>query len=498
MEKTKKKSTVPHPILIILMLCLLMTALTWVIPAGQYVAIDANGVAQGAEGYDAATGVLVYDDAHFVNSGTPAKLGLWQAVQQVVGGFNNAKSITFLILTAFAAIHIIEKTGALDALVASCVRLAERKPKSAPVILVATMFLMAFWGGTGTLSYEEIGAFIPIFLLLCISLGYDPIVALATCAMSMGYGFASGYANPFTTGTAHNIVGLPPLSGAGFRVIVLIVTTGFLAFYTIRYGNKVRKDPSCSITADIDYSHMKIDNEKKETRFTPVRIACLVALVLMVVVMFYQLMFKGQYIDCCTALFLALVIIVMLVRWLVPMIQNKVAGKEVERVVTPNETMADYVKGMGNAALPAMIVGFGYGVSLIMTAGGIKDPLIHTMVGLLSKSNIYISVVLMFLFQTLLNFLIPSGSGQAAVAMPLIGPIAQGIGMNLQSATLAFNFGDGFSNLLWPTAYGIMLPVLAGIPVERYYKWFIKLFGWTCVILVVLLEISLVIWQGVY
>ena len=498
MEKNKKKSVVPHPIIIILLLSLLMVALTWIIPAGQYVSIDANGIVQGAEGYDATTGVMIYDDEHFVNSGAPKRLGLWATMQQIVTGFNNAKSITFLIFTAFAAIYVIEKTGALDALVAASVRLAERKPKSAPVILVATMFLMALWGGTGTLSYEEIGAFIPIFLLLCISLGYDPIVAVATCAMSMGYGFASGYANPFTTGTAHNIVGLTPLSGVGYRVIVLVVTTGFLAFYTLRYGNMIRKDPSRSITSDLDFSHMKIDNEKKETRFTPVRIGCLAALVTMVGVMFYQLMFKGQYIDCCTALFLSLIVVVTLIRWLVPMIQNKLAGKEVERVVTPNETFNDYIKGMGNAALPAIIVGYGYGVSCIMAAGGIKDPLIHAMVGLLSKGSIYVSIVVMFIFQTLLNFLVPSGSGQAAIAMPLIGPIAQGIGMNLQSATLAFNFGDGFSNLLWPTAYGIMLPVLAVIPVERYYKWFIKLFGWTCLILIVLLEISLFLWQGVY
>lgn len=497
--KEKKQRQFPHPIIFILLLCVLMMVLSWILPAGYYKAMDANGVLEGMEGFDAATaGPVVYDEAHFMSTGTPARLGIWAAVKQIVAGFAGAKSVTFLIFCAFATITVIEKTGALDALVASCVRLTERKPSAAPILLVIIMYLMAFWGGTGTLSYEEIGAFIPIFLLLCVSLGYDPIVAVATCAMSMGFGFASGYANPFTTGTAHNIVGLTPLSGAGYRVIVLIVTVGFLAFYTLRYGAKIRRNPALSITADQDFSHLKIDEEKKATKFTPVRVLTLLSLVALVGVMFYQLMFKGEYIDCCTALFLGLIFIIMFIRWIVPVIQNKIAGKEVERVVTPSETMRDWVVGLGQAALPAMIVGFGYGVSNIMAAGGIKDPMIHGMVALLGKTNIYVSIVLMFIFQTFLNFVVPSGSGQAAIAMPLIGPIAQGIGMNLQSATLAFNFGDGYSNLLWPTAYAVMLPTLAGIPVGKYYKWFGKLFAFTCIILVILLEISLLLWQGVY
>ena len=260
----------------------------------------------------------------------------------------------------------------------------------------------------------------------------------------------------------------------------------------------VKKDPSLSITADIDFSHLRIDEERKATKFTPVRICTLIALVIMVGVMFYELMFKGQFIDCCTALFLSLMFIIMAIRWFVPLIQNAKAGKEVEKVYLPSDTIRDWFDGMGQAALPAMIVGFAYGVSNIMSAGGIKDPMIHAMVGLLGKTNVYISIVLMFIFQTFLNFIIPSGSGQAGVAMPIIGPIAQGIGMNLQSATLAFNFGDGYSNLLWPTAYAVMLPTLAGIPVGRYYKWFGKLFFFTCIILIILLEISLIIWQGVY
>ena len=158
--------------------------------------------------------------------------------------------------------------------------------------------------------------------------------------------------------------------------------------------------------------------------------------------------------------------------------KNAKAGKEVEKVYLPSDTIRDWFDGMGQAALPAMIVGFAYGVSNIMSAGGIKDPMIHAMVGLLGKTNVYISIVLMFIFQTFLNFIIPSGSGQAGVAMPIIGPIAQGIGMNLQSATLAFNFGDGFCNYILPTSTALMGIISAcNIPYDRWMRFMWKMFA---------------------
>lgn len=487
MEKSKKKSHFPHAIIFLLLIALVMVILSWIIPAGYYLN-DAGNV-------DTTQGAIVYDNAHFANTGVPAKLGPWKSITCMVSGFNAASHVVFIILTAFATISLLEQTGALDAVVASCVRLAEKRKSAGPIILVIFMFLLAFWGGTGTLSYEEIGAFTPIFLVLCLSLGYDPMVALATCVMSMGFGFASGYANPFTTGVADGITGLPMFSGSGFRIICLLVTVGFLAFYTLRYGTRIKKDPSKSITADMDFSSYKIDESRKQTRFTPVRICSALALLIIVALMFYRLKFKGGSFDDVTALFLSLMLILLFIRWLVP----KLEGKDAPDVsVSPSQTMTDWFKGMGNATFPALTVGFGYGVSYIMAYGGIKDPIVHAMVGLLGQTNIYVGVIGMFIFQTLLNFLVPSGSGQAAIAMPLMAPIAQGIGLNLQSATLAFNFGDGYSNLLWPTSFGVLVPVLTGIPVGRYYKWFLKFFGYVCLILFALLIISVFLWQGVY
>ena len=150
--KEKKKLQFPHPIIFILILSVIMMCLSWVVPAGYYKAIDANGIIAGEEGYDETTGVLVYDEEHYISPGEPAKIGVWTSIQQIVAGFNGAKSVVFLILVAFSTIYVIEATGALDALVASCVRMAEKRPKAGPIMLVIIMYLMALWGGTGTLS----------------------------------------------------------------------------------------------------------------------------------------------------------------------------------------------------------------------------------------------------------------------------------------------------------------------------------------------------------
>ena len=135
------------------------------------------------------------------------------------------------------------------------------------------------------------------------------------------------------------------------------------------------------------------------------------------------------------------------------------------------------VEGMGKGILSAVIVGVARAVLVVMTKGGIIDTLIHACVGLIQNLSLYASGVAMLIFQTLLNFLVPSGSGQAAVSMPIMTPIADLIGMNRQIAVLIFQFGDGFSNLLWPTSFMVIACAMARIPLNKYYKWLMPLFG---------------------
>lgn len=475
-EKKRKKKTLPHALVIIFAIILVVTALTWIIPGGIYLKMDANGVWQGTEGFDEATAQTVYNQAAYYELGSTQKIGIWAMFGYIVDGFESAQNIIFLILCAFATLHLLQKTGALDAAIASCARLVGKRPAAAPLIIAVVMFVFAFWATTGTMSYEEIGAFLPVFVALSLALGYDPMVGASMSVCAVGYGFAVGVWNPFTTGTAQSISGLEMFSGTGFRLIALIVFTGLLVAYTLIYGARVKRNPAKSITADIDFSDQHMDEERLNTRFDIKKVLSLVALAAMIGVMAWGLATKGWYVEEITALFIALAVVLGIVNWW-----------------SPSKVAKIWIEGLSKAVLPAIACGFARSMLFIMGYGCIQDPIIHWAANALSTLGIYGASVGMLFFQTLLNFLVPSGSSQAFVSMPLMAPIAEVIGMSKQVAVLAFQFGDGFSNLLWPTNAALIVSVLAGVPIGRYYKWFIPIFAITLVVSIAFLWVAIAI-----
>lgn len=176
--------------------------------------------------------------------------------------------------------------------------------------------------------------------------------------------------------------------------------------------------------------------------------------------MAWGLITQGWYINQCAAIFIILAIVVGII--------NHWNG---------NKIASTLVEGMGRGVLGAVIVGVARAVLVVMTKGGIIDTLVHACVSLIENLSLYASGVGMLIFQTLLNFLIPSGSGQAAVSMPIMTPIADIIGMNRQVAVLIFQFGDGFSNMLWPTSFMVIACAMAKIPLSKYYKWLLPFMG---------------------
>ena len=124
-----------------------------------------------------------------------------------------------------------------------------------------------------------------------------------------------------------------------------------------------------------------------------------------------------------------------------------------------------------------MMIGIARGVKLVLTEGGIIDTVVNGMSLPLSHMPLWLSAICMLIVQTLLNFFVPSGSGQAAVSMPIMAPLADVLGMNRDIAVLAYQFGDGLSNIIWPTAFAAVVAGLSGVPLEKYWKLAFKLFG---------------------
>jgi len=461
-----RKREFPHVFVLLFLMIIVAAILTYIIPAGQYARI-----------VDATNRSIIDPNSFSYIERTP--VSIFGMLLSIIEGFIQAASITFLIFMAFASLYLVEKTGAIDASVMWMVNKTKSNPKLAKVIIVISMFIMSIWASTGTFSYEEVVAFIPIFTTLSLALGYDPLVGLGMSFVPVGIGFASATLNPFTIGVAQGIAELPLYSGIGLRIAVLITMTLITVIYVLIYAEKVRKDPSKSLVADVDFGEFKIDEERMNTTFTNQRKLSLLVLFAGVAIMAYGLINLHWYINEVGAIFLGMAIIAGLINgW------------------SANEIANTFVEGLSKGVLSALVVGLARGILVVIDKGKILDTIIHAAASILNNLSLYVSGIAMLIFQTLLNFLIPSGSGQAATSMPIMAPLADLIGMKRQIAVLIFQFGDGYSNLIWPTSFILIACALANIPLNKYYRWFLPLFGISFIVQVIFIIIAIQIGYG--
>ncbi|MDO4753979.1 MAG: YfcC family protein [Bacillota bacterium] len=447
-DSQKKKRALPHIFTILLCMIVIATICTWIFPAGSYDRV-----------LNEATKRQVIDPNSFkyVES---KPVGFFEMFVSIEEGLIQAANISFLIFCAFSCLYAIQESGAIDAFIAGLIRRTKKSPASANIIIVIIMIIFSVWGSTGTFSYEEVIAFIPIFVTVAYALGYDAMTGVAISVVPVGIGFASATVNPFTIGVAQGIAELPLFSGFWYRALILGVMTGILIAYVMWYAHRVKKDPTKSLTYGMDMSDFMTDETRLSTKMTGSRLATLLALLVAVGVMAWGLLTQKWYINQCAAIFMILSIAVAIInRW------------------SPNKLCDILVKGLGSAVLPAFVVGLSRAVLVVLTKGMLIDSIIHGCVSIIQGLSLYASGFAMLVFQTVLNFLIPSGSGQAAVSMPIMTPIADIIGMNRQIAVLIFQFGDGFSNLLWPTSFMVVACSMAKIPLSKYYKWLLPFFA---------------------
>lgn len=467
MKGKKTSSSFPHVFVILLVIMAVAMVATWVVPAGEY-----------SRTFDEQTRktVIQPESFHAVESSPVNPFQMFIAVQK---GLIQAASIVFFIFIVFSSIFIVMTTGAIDASIAWMVRKTRAKPQSANFGFIVMMSVFMIWGSTGTLSYEQMIAFVPIFSSLALALGYDPIVGLAISFVSVGIGFASATVNPFTIGVAQTIAELPLFSGLAYRLLALLLMGSITIWWTLRYAKKIKKDPSKSVVSGVDFGDLEFDNSKIDLKITSRHKITLIIFLITVLIAGFGLLKLHWYINQLAGLFLIMGIAVGLVNSYSP---NKIADL--------------FVKGMSKGVLSATIVGVARGILVVLSEGRIVDTIIHSMANLLNQGSLYLGSVGMLLFQTVMNFLVPSGSGQAATTMPIMAPLSDLIGMNRQIAVLAFQFGDGFSNLIWPTSFILIGCVLANVPFNKYLRWFLPLFSMLFVVQVLLLWGAIMIDYG--
>lgn len=433
----KKGFSLPHVYAVILILMLLVAIMTYVVPAGSYVRVD-NAVDPDSFTYAEQTPV--------------GFLGFFTAIHQ---GVVESSSIIGTVLLISGCIQIIQYTGAFSAGIQTLIRKANGKGL-AMVILFFTLFT-----GLGVIGYlDALYPFYPIIISLFITLGYDKMVGTAIILLSTAVGFTCGMVNPYTTGVAQTLVGLPMYSGIGFRAVGLVIFYVIALFFLTRYCIKIKKDPKNSVMGENYIQEQTAPMEFEEgLQFTAGRIVIILAfLVTIVISVVGSLLWKWDLPEITAIYFPVTILAVIISR------------------TNVSQACVEFGKGMAGVVAPTMVIGLSRAVSVILTEGNITDTIIHAMADVLDGKSPVITLLVVYVFVTAFNFFVGSGSGKAVVLMPILQPMGQVLGINQQVMVLAYQYGDGFTNTFWPTASLLQLS-LCGMDYGHWFKFAWKIYA---------------------
>lgn len=453
MNKTKKKGfAMPNNYVVIFCIILLAAVMTYIIPAGAY---DRVLNESGRE-------VVVDGSFHYVEQTPISLFGIFESIST---GFTQVADIIFFIIFAYGWISVLLKNGTFNAMIGGLIRkFGDKIEYMIPVIMI----FFGVLGSTMGMSEETYGL-IPVFVGIAIALGYDAFVGTCMTYVAAATGFASATLNPFTIGVAMSVAEVEYPYGIPFRILIFIVFQAVVIAYVWRYARKIKADPTKSLLYGTPLS-INIDMASKEelinTKMNKRHIACIAVFVATIFFLVFGTIQWGWYINELSALFL------------VAMVISGVVGG-----MGANEIAQNFVQAAKEMMFGAMVVGLSRGIVVVLNQGNIIDTIIYGLSQpLVSLGNVvgsfaqYISAMGMVVVQNIVNFFIGSGSGQASAVMPIMAPLADMIGISRQTAVLAFQFGDGYSNLFWPNGI-FLISGLMGAPAGKWFKFVAPLFG---------------------
>lgn len=418
---------VPHTFVLLFVLIALAALATHLVPPGEY----ARTVVDGRQ--------LVDPGSYRALEARPAGFG--DVLLAFPRGLLATAPIVFYIFLIGGSFQVLQATGALDTLISGVVSAARGRGE---VVLPALMFLFAVGGGTIGMA-EETLPFLPGLALLARRLGYDEMIGGAIALVGAGAGFAGAFLNPFTVGVGQAIAGLPLFSGLGYRLIVWLVLTSVTILYVGWYAARHR---------------VRVDSAEREPDSGRTRASRGQVLVLLVLLSAIGLLVVGclrwQWgLLELSGLFLA-----------VALIGGLLGGLGADRLAE------EFGKGCAAFASAALVVGLARGVLVVLDGARVTDTVLHGMASVVAGLPSWATVAGIYFVQIALSYLVPSGSGQAALSLPILAPLADLTGVTRQTSVLAYQLGDGFSNVFTPTmGYFMAGLALIGVPWTRWVRF---------------------------
>lgn len=455
------KLRLPNTPALLMIIILIATIMTYIVPAGVYDRV-----------LDEATGrtIVVAGTYHHVD---PTPVGFWKFLASIFNGIRRAADIIAFIFVVGGAFEVVSRSGAIQAALGSLIGKVKGKES---LLIPICMTAFALGGATFGMA-EETLPFVAIMLLAARSLRYDAIVGVSLVTVGVYAGYSAGPINPFSIGIAHSIAELPIFSGIGLRTILCMGSILIAVHHTMKYANKVNLDPKNSYLWEEGLFGNNTEALKEATLDVPLdrtRKIVLIILATTLVFLIFAVLKMGWYFEELSALF-------MLLGFIVGMIIYK--GNF--------EKYADtFMEGAKSLTIAALLVGLSRAILVIMEDGSIMDTIVYALATPLGKLHSVLAAWGMFVAQGLINFLIPSSSGQAVVVMPIFAPIADVIGLSRQIACQAYQAGDGFWNMITPTHSVLMASLgIAGVPFGKWFKYawplVLKWSIWTCIILAI-------------
>ncbi|WP_342118735.1 YfcC family protein [Pseudoduganella sp. OTU4001] len=440
-----KKLKLPNTFVLLFLIMAMIALATWLVPGGKYETHLVNGKQ-----------LINPDTFHYIDS---KPQGLAAFLMAPIKGFAEAGLIIGFVLLTGGAFNVLHKTEAVDAMIKSIAK-AHSSSRLVRVALIPVFVTLFSIGGATFGMNEEAIPFILIFVPLALALGYDSIVGVSIPFVGSQVGFAAAFLNPFNVGIAQGIAGVPLFSGMGYRVIVWLIATVVTIAFLMWYAARIKRHPEKSPTFLLDQekrSEGTIDFGNFEGMTTRHRLVLWVFAATLGGMVFGVVKF-GWFIEEIGALFLAMTVMVALI------------GR-----LSSDAAVAAFVQGSKDLVGTALVIALARATMVLARDAQIIDTMLHGLMPLVASSSPVFAAQKMFLIQSVINFFIHSGSGQAALTMPIMAPLADLVGVTRQTAILAFQFGE-FTTPMIPTS-GITVGVLAlaRIPWLTWAKWMVPL-----------------------
>ncbi len=460
---------------LVILFVLMMAAgiLTLAIPAGQYARINVDG----RETIDPASFQLIERPNYPV----------WRwfiAPFEVLSSDSGLTVIVIIVVLFFAggAFAVMDKTGTLRAFIGRIVRqYSGQKYSLLWMVSLAFMFLGATLG-----TFEEVVLLVPVMIALSYSLGWDALVGLGMSILATNMGFSAAISNPYTLGVSQQLAGLPLFSGAWFRIIIFVVIYFIFMWFLSSYARKIDKDPKASLVHGEDNAerekYKSMDLSLTEVNPKQHRAMNFFGIFL---VFIFLTMLAGPFVPAISDYALPIVGILFLIGGLGAGFISGAGGKTVWQGL---------IEGWGGLAPSVPLILMAASIRYIIDSGGVTDTILHAAAEPFQQLGAFPAALVVYVLALGIEFFIASGSAKAFLMIPIVLPLADLIGVTRQTAVLAYIFGDGFSNLAYPTNPVLLISLgLTVVSYPKWLRWTAKLWLWVILATVAFLGIAVAI-----